>query len=181
MEDYKDDKYTKKDKYVSENIDKETVFRPFQDEVPEEERVEKIRVTSMQALPSMQEDEIEPLKRAGKPLVSGSLFDRERFLKERIDETRHEIGLRENIHNQIIIDIDVDIEEKKKMEDQLTNMDEKRNVKMDISILRKEKRNENVRFWKDRLELRTELRELLEEHESESKIVDIFRDIEGEL
>lgn len=180
MDDYKDEKYTKDDKYVSDDIDKETVFRGFREEEPKEERVEKIMVPHMQALPRLDDEIIEPLERKGKPIVSGSLFDRVRFLKERIDETKKAIELRENIHNEIRDDIDSDIEEKTKMEDQLTNMDEKRNVKMDISILRREKRSENVRFWKDLLELRIELRELLEDHQTESKIVNIFEDIENE-
>ena len=44
MEDYKTDKY-KDDKYVDDNIDKETVFRPFQDEVVEEKEGEMDRIT----------------------------------------------------------------------------------------------------------------------------------------
>lgn len=181
MEDYRDNKYAKDEKYVSEDIDKETVFRGFREEIPEEERVEKVRVPHMQVMPRLEDEDIEPLRRKGKPLVSGSLFDRVRFLRERIDETKKAIELRESIHSQIMNDIDSDIEEKIRMEGQLTNMDEKRNVKMDISILRREKRSENVRFWKDILELRTELRELLEDHETESKIVKIFEDVEGEI
>lgn len=178
MEDYKTDKY-KDDKYVDGNIDKETVFRPFQDEVVEEKDVEKIRFVEKQAVPKLDGEEFEPVKRS-ETEVTGSLFDRVRFLGERIEETKQAIDLRESIHNDIITDIDSDIEEKNRIEGQLTNMDEKRNIKMDISILRREKRNENVRFWKDRFELRTELRELLENHHTESKIVSIFEGVGGE-
>jgi hypothetical protein len=178
MEEYKNGKY-KEDKYVKEDIDSETAFLPFQDEVPGEKLTEKVRVVSKQAIPGLEEDFLEPLKRLS-PVVSGNLFDRVKFLRERIDETKNAMGLRESIHRDIISDIDSDIEEKGRIENQLSNMDEKRNIKMDISILRREKRNENVRFWKDILELRTELRELLEDYQTETKIVDIFEDLGGE-
>ncbi len=178
MEDYKTDKY-KDDKYVDNDIDKETVFRPFQDEVVEEKEVEKIRFVEKQAIPKLDGEEFEPIKRTGAE-VTGNLFDRVRFLGERIDETKDAMQLREGIHNDIINDIDADIEEKNRIESQISNMDEKRNIKMDISILRREKRNEKVRFWKDIFELRTELRELLENHQTESKIVAIFDDLGGD-
>jgi hypothetical protein len=60
----------------------------------------------------------------------------------------------------------------------MVDMTDKRNFKMDISALRKEGRNETVRFWKDILELKTELQELLEQYKTETKIVDIFKEIE---
>lgn len=177
-EEYKTRKY-KDDKYVDEEIDKETVFRPFREEVPEEERVERIRFVEKQAIPSLDDEPVESLRRQT-PEVTGNLFDRVRFLGERIDETKKAMNLREEIHNNIISDIDSDIEEKEKIENQLTNMDEKRNIKMDVSILRREKRSENVRFWKDILELRTELRELLEGYHTERKILDVFEEMGGE-
>jgi hypothetical protein len=178
MEDYKKEKY-KDGKYVDGNIDKETMFRPFQDEVVEEKETEKIRFVEKQAVPKLDGEEFESIEKP-ETEVTGNLFDRVRFLGERIEETKKEIELREGIHNDIIADIDSDIEEKNRIESQLTSMDDKRNIKMDISILRREKRNENVRFWKDRFELRTELRELLENHQTESKIVSIFEDMGGE-
>ena len=177
-EEYKTDKY-KDDKYVEDEIDRETVFRPFREEVPEEERIEKVRIIEKQAVPKLDDEPIESLSRQT-PEVTGNLFDRVKFLGERIDETKKAMELREDIHNNIISDIDSDIEEKGKIENQLTNMDEKRNIKMDISILRREKRSESVRFWKDVFELRTELRELLEDHHTEKKILDVFEDLGGE-
>ncbi|UCD07343.1 MAG: hypothetical protein JSW41_06010 [Candidatus Aenigmatarchaeota archaeon] len=179
MEDYEMDKKYKDDKYIEDNIDSETVFRTFREEIPKEELVEIVRVVAKQAIPRLDEEPIEPLKRAS-PDITGNLFDRVSFLRERVDETKKAMELRESIHNDIIADIDSDIEEKGRIENQLTNMDEKRNIKMDISILRREKRSENVRFWKDIFELRTELRELLENYQTETKIVKIFEDLGGE-
>jgi hypothetical protein len=40
-----------------------------------------------------------------------------------------------------------------------------------------EKRRENVQFWRDMVQLTTELRELLEEYQMESKIADLFREL----
>jgi len=54
---------------------------------------------------------------------------------------------------------------------------ERRNIMLDISLLRREKRNEQVRFWKDMYELNAELRELMERFEVESKIVGMFEEI----
>ena len=177
-EDYKTDKY-KNDKYTDDEIDKETIFRPFREEVPEEERIERIRVVEKQAVPKLDDEPVESLRRQT-PEVTGNLFDRVKFLGERIEETKKAMELREDIHNNIISDIDSDIEEKSKIENQLTNMDEKRNIKMDISILRREKRTENVRFWKDIFELRTEFRELLEGYQTEKKILNVFDEMGGE-
>ncbi len=179
MDDYKEEKYIKDDKYIDDRADRETVFRAFKEDLPREELVEKIRFVSKQAIPELEGEDTEPLEKKGSD-VTGNLFDRVRFLRERIDETKKAMELRGSIHNDIVSDIDSDIGEKDRIEGQLTNMDEKRNIKMDISILRREKRSENVRFWKDMFELRTELRELLENYQTESKILGIFEDLGGE-
>jgi len=50
---------------------------------------------------------------------------------------------------------------------------------LDISLLQREKRKENVQFWRDVLELTTELREIIEQHEMESKIAEIFKTVEA--
>jgi len=96
-EEYKTDKY-KNDKYVEDEIDRETVFRPFREEVPEEERVEKIRIIEKQVVPKLDDEPVESLRRQT-PEVTGNLFDRVKFLGERIDETKKAMDLREDIHN----------------------------------------------------------------------------------
>ena len=178
MEDYRTEKY-KDDKYTEDDIDSERVFRPFREDIPREELVKKVRMVSKEAIPKLDEEPLEPLKMI-RPQVTGSLFDRVKFLRERIEETKGAMELREGIHKDIVDDIDSDIDEKSRIENQLTNMDDKRNIKMDISILRREKRSENVRFWKDVFELRNELRELLEDYQTETKIVNIFEELGGE-
>ena len=54
-------------------------------------------------------------------------------------------------------------------------------LEMDISILRKEKRAESINFWRDVTELRSELRELLEQYETEKRIKDMFHSLGGKL
>ena len=82
------------------------------------------------------------------------------------------------LHDDFIKEIDADIREKEEMANHITDLDERRNFKLDISILRKERRNENIQFWKDILELKTELRELSEKIQTEEKILSAFRKIE---
>jgi len=147
-------------------------------EVVKEEVIKERKLVSKVATPRLEEEEMEPLKRET-PVVVGTLFDRLNFLKERIDEVNSAMELRKSIHQEITSDIYADIKEKEEIERRLTDIDDKRNFRMDISLLRRELRTEKVRFWKDLLELRTELRELLEQHQTESKIVGIFKGLDG--
>lgn len=155
------------------------------EEPPEEERRERLVLSrKREAAPLMQEDEIEELRRLS-PEIIGSLFDRVKFLKERIDEINEMMESREEIHTSILKDIDDDVIEKQSMIASITDMVDKRNVKLDISVLRKEKRSEVRQYWRDLMELRTELQELMEQHRNEAKIASLFKDeteglIEGE-
>jgi len=145
-----------------------------------EDEVKEVPVIKKRSMPRMEETKIKPLKR-DTPKVFGNLFDRVDFLKERVAETEATMKERENIHNQILQEIDVDITDKEQMATHITDLDEQRNFRLDISILRKEKRQEVIQFWRDILELRTELRELLEKLQTEEKILDAFKTIsEGE-
>ncbi len=138
--------------------------------------VKEVKVPSKQAIPRPEED-IESIKRITPELIGG-LFERVKFLDERIAEDKAAMEERKSLHEDMIKDIDEDIAEKKTIESRLTDIDEKRNFKLDISLLRRDKRNELVRFWKDMLELRTELKELTERHEVESRVMNIFRTLD---
>ncbi len=163
--------------YVSSEIESVSP-RAFERE-PETERVtEKERVLARQATPRMEEEQIKPLQRKT-PEVFGTLFDRIGFLKQRIEETKEAMEERKRLHDDMIRDIDEDIAEKKSMVNMISDVDEKRNFKLDISILRKEKRTESVNFWRDMTELRSELRELLEQYEVEKRIGSMFSSLGG--
>jgi len=150
--------------------------RIIRDEEPEEERREKIvSVRKRESWPRMEDDEIESLKRMS-PEIIGSLFDRVKFLNERIDEIKEMMRSREEIHASMVKDIDADILEKEQIAGRLTELEDRRNIKLDISVLRKEKRSEIRQYWRDLMELRTELQELMEQHRNEAKIASIFHD-----
>lgn len=173
MEEEFDDVYSMKKERRNE--------RPiFQEREEKKERVfDEASIIARQAMPRMEEFKVEPLNRMT-PNVIGSLFDRIKFLTERLEETKKTIEMRKELHQTVLDEIDVDIGEKLSMESGVTDINEKRNLKLDISILRKEKRHETLQFWRDVLELKTELRELMEKFESESKIVNMFNDLKTE-
>ncbi len=151
------------------------------EEEPEEERRERVVVVrKREARPHLEEDEVESLKRLS-PEVIGSLFDRVKFLKERIDEIREMMKSREEIHESMVKDIEADVAEKEEMLARVTDMEDRRNLRLDISVLRKEKRSEIRQYWRDLMELRTELQELMEQHRNEAKIAGLFREEAGEL
>jgi hypothetical protein len=163
------DLYIKEDEFPDIKIIRETT---------KDEILKREKVLSRIATAGPEELQVETLKRET-PKIVGSIFDRVNFLKERIDETQKAMELRKSIHEEMVSEMKADIKEKEEIESRMTDMTDKRNFRLDISSLRKEMRMETVRFWKDILELRTELRELLEQHETESKIVNLFRGMDG--
>ena len=124
------------------------------------------------------ETELEPLRKVS-PKVIGSLFDRVDFLRTRIAEIQSALDTRKLLHNELIKEIDVDIGDKQRMVAGLSDIDDIRDFKLDISTLRMEKRRENVQFWRDLVQLTTELRELMEEYQTESKIANLFRELKS--
>jgi hypothetical protein len=165
--------------YVSEDLDS---LKPGFDDLDKEtkERIVRETVTKRTAMPRMEEEKIKPLERKT-PEILGNLFDRVEFLGQRISENHEAMETRKALHDEITQDVDVDIEEKKNMVGMITDVEEKRNFKMDISILRKEKRTESINFWRDMTELRSELRELLEQYETEKRIKDMFHGLGGKI
>lgn len=123
------------------------------------------------------EDDIESIRRVTPELI-GSLFERVKFLEERISDAKDTMDDRKELHKMIIKEIESEISDKKSIEAKLTDLDDKRNLMADISVLRRDNRNELVRFWRDMYELRAELKELTERYEVESKIMGIFRELD---
>jgi hypothetical protein len=175
---YEIDKYKKDERLykMMEDIGKTGKMLKEPDEDYKLEKNKVIRIVDHQAMPRMAEDEIEPLKIISSNVV-GNIFDRVIFLEERIAEIRKNVATREKLHNAMIEEIEKDIEEKTAMVSLLSDPNERRNLKLDISVLRKEKRHEDVQFWKDLMELNTELKTLMEEYEAERKIASIFENI----
>ena len=122
------------------------------------------------------EQELQPLRKVS-PKVIGNLFDRVDFLRTRITETQSALDTRKRLHDELVKEIDTDINDKKALLAGLSDIDDIRDFKLDISTLRMEKRRENVQFWRDLVELTTELRELMEEYQTESKIANLFQEL----
>lgn len=160
----------------------ESKITPRQPSLVEEElyRLKKEReklLIARQAMPRTDESPIQKLQLKSEK-VMGSLFDRVRFLEARISELEGNIAVRTRLHEEIIMEIERDIDDKNRLAEVISDANERRNLKLDVSVLRKEKRHENVQFWKDVMEIKIELRQLREEHETERKISMLF--LEGE-
>ncbi len=171
-----DEKYTTRTPYVK-GKEESYSSRPLDVKEPEYEmkgKDEGKNIIARQALPRMEDTKIESLNRM-EPIIVGDLFDRVRFLQERINELNEIVGIRQKMHEDMQSDIEADIREKSSMVSVISDSHERRNLKLDISVLRKERRGESLQFWKDLLELKTELRTLMEQYETESKIVGIFK------
>ncbi len=107
--------------------------------------------------------------------VVGSLLDREQFLKQRITEIFDAVETRRAIHKDIIDEINRDIADKDELLRKTSDLDEERDLKLDISFLRAQKRKENVQFWKDITQLRGQLKLLQEELQAETRIANLFK------
>lgn len=116
---------------------------------------------------------IEPLKFVSEQVV-GDLFDRVEFLKHRIEELNAALSDRILLNKKFIEDVNSDIDEKQRMLQATSDREEIRELKLDITLLKMEKRREMNSFWKDTLELRKEIQRLSEEFRIESKIANLF-------
>ncbi len=146
-------------------------YREKEIETPRTIEVERRTIHKM-----ITEKGLEPLRRVS-PKVIGNLFDRVEFLKQRMIEIKNALDNRKTLHNDLIKEINEDIEDKQKILTKLADIDDIRDFKLDISTLRMEKRRENVQYWRDIFELSTELRELMEEYQMESKIASLFKEL----
>jgi len=118
--------------YTSEDLDS---LRPGFDDLDREtkEKIVRETVTKRTAMPRMEEERVRPLERKT-PEILGNLFDRVEFLGQRISENQEAMETRKALHEEITADVNADIEEKKNMVNMITDVEEKRNFKMDISI-----------------------------------------------
>lgn len=154
--------------------------KPERIEYREREQPREIVVestTTHKMLKELLKEGDEPLKTIG-PRVIGNLFDRVEFLRQRIIETKSALETRKKLHDELMNEIDVDIRDKQSTLAGLNNVDDVRDFKLDISTLRMEKRKESVQFWRDIFQLSTELRELMEQYETELKIANLFKDLQ---
>lgn len=146
------------------------------EEYKEEKPQREVKRVTRKSMPKLHGDDFSPLIKTSSDVI-GNLFDRVKFLNERVSETKESINLRKELHKEIINGIDADIQDKLKLLKGLSDIDDIRDFKLDISALRMEKRRENVQFWRDITELNAELRKLMEDQQTESKIADLFKEL----
>jgi len=178
---YDIDKYKKNERpyKTMEDIEKiGKIGKKIGDDVYDLGKPKIIKTVERQAMPHMMDEAIEPLKIISSDVI-GNIFDRVKFLEQRITELNKNVELRTKLHESIVKEIEKDIDDKDHMILALSDPNERRNLKLDISILRKERRHEDVQFWKDIMELTTELKQLTEEYETERKISSIFENLNG--
>ncbi len=164
-------------KYIPETEEDRPIIK-FE-KVIEEEPAEFITQVKRVTHPRLKEWKGPKSLNRNTPEIFGTLFDRLRFLETRADELQDMIKERTRLHMDVIEEINKDIEDKEKTVSWLSDVEEKRNFKLDISILRRDKRFELLQFWRDIMELKTELRELMEHIETERNIVNIFKEVGG--
>lgn len=145
----------------------------LQNNIVEVKRREAMSPILKRLIVSEQSDNIRPLKTIGSEVVGG-LFDRVKFLKERIKETEATAVDRKSMNDKFNEEIDVDIAEMQKIIPTISDIEQAREFKINLNLLKMEKRRENNLFWKDMVTLKAQLRELNEKLEVESKIASLF-------
>lgn len=126
---------------------------------------------------SEQSADMMPLRKIGSDVV-GSLFDRVKFLRERIVENKAFMEDRKRMNAQFNKDIDADIADMKKIIPTISDREELREFKINLNLLKMERRKENNLLWRDMVSLKTQLRELNEQLEVESKIAELFSNLD---
>jgi hypothetical protein len=142
----------------------------------EKQKPQKISIPLLQRMIKDMQSERMQLPKIGTEVI-GDIFDRIRFLKSRIEELEKAIKIREEMNLRFNQEIEKDIEELEKVLSSVSDREELREFKLNITLLRMERRKENINFWKDMVELKAQLRELMEEYESEMKIASIFSNL----
>ena len=126
----------------------------------------------------MQTEEMRPLEMFGNKVV-GNLFDRVNFLRQRMNEMDAALRERKFLNVKFNEEIEKDIEEMEKIISSISDREMLREFKLNITLLRMEKRKENTNFWKDVLALRTQLQETKEQYDVESNISQMFNGLSG--
>ena len=160
------DPYEQEEKEVPYKIEK----IKGRERVEVEKIVEKERKKVL-TLPSglLKEEESFSLEDIGSKIV-GNIFDRVKFLKQRILELEEAIEARKEMNKKFNEEIEREIAELERILPTISDKEELREFKLNLMMLRMEKRKENTNFWKDIVALKKQLRELLEEYEIESKL-----------
>ena len=172
------ERYVYEEELLDEEAQPKIKYKPKEYKEKEESKTEFIRekvsipvIKSM--IRGMQSADNQPIEEVGAK-VMGSLFDKIKFLKVRIDELQQASDERETMNVKSNKEIDEDIEDLEIFLTKLATKEDVREFKLNISLLKMEKRKENNNFWRDITTLKKQLRELKEEFETESNISKLF-------
>jgi len=155
------------------------IYRPeiIESKIIQFKRQEAVSPILKRLVTSEQPADMMPLRKIGSDVV-GSLFDRVKFLRERIAENNAFMEDRKRMNERFNKDIDADIAEMGKIIPGISDREELRQFKINLNLLKMEKRKENNLFWRDMVSLKNQLRELNEQFEVESKIAELFSDLD---
>jgi|GEM_PF-1930950 len=151
--------------------------KPIEQTVVQLKRTESVSPVLKKLLATEHSVSTKPLEIIGSDVVGG-LFDRKRFLAERIKETETFVQERRLMHENFNKDISVDIADLEKIIPTISDREELREFKINLNLMKMEKRKEGDLFWRDMVTLRSQLRELKEQFEMESKISKLFSDLD---
>ena len=101
-----------------------------------------------------------------------------KFLESRIKDTESSLATRQIINRKALEEITADIDEKLSKLSTVTDTDMVRDLQLDLTNLKMERRREVLLSWKDRIELQRELQQLREQLVVESKIAQLFEERE---
>ncbi|MEM5793585.1 MAG: hypothetical protein QXY45_04515 [Candidatus Aenigmatarchaeota archaeon] len=138
-----------------------------------EKEIEREIIQQKKIWNKIKEEKLRELKLLSSELI-GNIFERVKFLEERINDITASIQTRQSINKKIVEEITADIEEKMRRLSNVSDPNMIRDLQMDLNNLKMERRKEFVLFWKDILELQRELQQFREQYAIESKIAQLF-------
>jgi hypothetical protein len=143
----------------------------------EKERIVREVVTKQEKRwQKIKEERLRSLRLLGSELI-GNIFERVRFLETRVGDIENAVQARQLINKKSIAEITQDIDKKESEIKTLSDPERIRDLQLDLTNLKMERRRETLLFWKDNLELQRELHQLKEQLTIESKVADLFEEL----
>ena len=158
--------------YVDEE-EVESTFKRQELYEKEKEIVKKEILQEQKRWTKIKEERLRSLRLLGFELI-GNIFERVRFLELRIANIENSLKNRQEISEKAIKEITEDIDNKLSKISVTTDSDKIRDLQLDLTNLKMERRRETLLFLKDSVELQRELQQLREQHTIENKIAKLF-------
>ena len=150
-----------------------STFRKEEGYKEERAIIEKEIVLQKKKWVKIKEERLKALRLLGSELI-GNIFERVKFLETRINDIETSFKSRQLINQSALEEITEDISEKTRTLSSTADSETIRDLQLDLTNLKMERRREILIFWKDKFELKKELQELKEQHAIESKVAKLF-------